>query len=184
MSGEIKERCIYCGGDVYYQSGQSLIKCSFCGHTLVTAKFENELASRKKAEEEHLQVREKLKKAEKDKQAADNRLFAALSDLDSLENAQGEIRDLLEALQADTASSSHVLRDMLQALMSGQNDAEQKLQMLLYFSDRLLKSQDDVLMKVQTQSEMIGQLYSLEMDAQKRQNLANEFMLWMQSSHA
>ncbi len=183
MSGEIKERCIYCGGEVLYHSGESLIKCGWCGQTLVVAKFENELTRLKEAEAEHAQVREKLKKAEKDKQAADNRLFAALSDLDSLENAQGEIRDLLGALKADTTGSSHVLGEMLRTLMSGQKDSEHKLQLLSHLSDSLLKSQNDILMKVQTQSEIIGQLYSLEMDAQERQTLANEFMLWTQSSH-
>ena len=35
--------------------------------------------------------------------------------------------------------------------------------------------------KIQAQSEIISQLYALEMDAQKRQQLANDFMIWMQN---
>ena len=64
MATKIKERCIYCGGDVYYHGGESLIKCEWCGQTLVVAKFENELIRMKEAEEEHALVKEKLAEAE------------------------------------------------------------------------------------------------------------------------
>ena len=181
MAEKIKERCIFCGGDVYYRSGEQLVKCSLCGHTLKTAKFENELARIRKTEEENALVKEKLAEAEKEKQAADDRLFAALSNLDSMGNAQGEVLNLLQALKSESAQSSSVLADTLRILMSGQKDASHQLQFLKDLSERLLRSQDDLLIRAQTQNDIIMQLYSIEMDAQKRQELAGRFMLWMQN---
>ena len=180
----MKARCIYCGGDVYYQGGEQLIKCEWCGQTLVTAKFEHELARMKKTEEENAQIKEKLAQAEKEKQAADDRLFAALSNLDSLGEAQGELADLLSVMKVDAVEQTDVLTFLLKTLLSGQKDAASQLQLLRYVSDRLVQSQDDILTKVQTQSEIIGQLYQMEMDAGERQKLASDFMLWMQESHA
>ena len=184
MPEMMKARCIYCGGDVYYQGGEQLIKCEWCGQTLVTAKFEHELARMKKTEEENAQIKEKLAQAEKEKQAADDRLFAALSNLDSLGEAQGELADLLSVMKVDAVEQTDVLTFLLKTLLSGQKDAASQLQLLRYVSDRLVQSQDDILTKVQTQSEIIGQLYQMEMDAGERQKLASDFMLWMQESHA
>ena len=77
MAEKMKQRCIYCGGDIYYRGSEQLVKCSLCGHTLIVAKFENEIARMKKTEEENAIVKEKLAEAEKEKQAAEGRLSAA-----------------------------------------------------------------------------------------------------------
>lgn len=181
MADQIKQRCIYCGGDIYYQGSEQLVKCELCGHTLIVAKFENEIARMKKIEEENALVSQQLEEAEKEKQAADNRLFAALSGMESLENTQDDILNLLKVMKGDSEEQTHVLGDVFHTLMSGQKDADRQLQLLQGLSDRILKSQDDMLMKVQTQSEVVGQLFAIEMDVQKRQKLANDFMLWMQN---
>ena len=177
----MKERCIYCGGDIYYQESMQLVKCDWCGQTMVVAKFENELARRKKTEEENAQIKEKLAQTEKEKQAADDRLFAALSNLDSIENAQGDTLALLQALRSEAAGDADVLSSMLCTLLSGQKDADSQLQLLQTVSDRILGSQNDALAKIQAQSEIISKLYAMEMDAGKRQQLANDFMIWMQN---
>ena len=62
---QYKERCIYCGSDVYYTGTESLIKCGMCGHTLVVAKFENELAKMNAAIEEGEAAKRELEAAEK-----------------------------------------------------------------------------------------------------------------------
>lgn len=181
MEAKMKERCIYCGGDIYYQESMQLVKCDWCGQTMVVAKFENELARRKKTEEENAQIKEKLAQTEKEKQAANDRLFAALSNLDSIENAQGDTLDLLQALRSEATGDADVLSSMLCTLLSGQKDADSQLQLLQTVSDRILGSQNDALAKIQAQSEIISKLYAMEMDAGKRQQLANDFMIWMQN---
>ena len=69
MAEKMKQRCIYCGGDIYYRGSEQLVKCSLCGHTLIVAKFENEIARMKKTEEENAIVKEKLAEAEKGEKA-------------------------------------------------------------------------------------------------------------------
>ena len=74
MNGQKKERCIYCGSDVYYTGTESLIRCGKCGHTLVVAKFENELARMNQAIEESEKAKRALDAAEREKQEAQARL--------------------------------------------------------------------------------------------------------------
>ena len=140
MTEKRKARCIYCGGDVYYHSGQQLIKCEWCGQTLMTAKFENELIRMKKTEEENALVKKQLARAEKEKQAADDRLFAALSSL-------GEIRDEQDALGK-----------VLHVLTNGQNEALQNLQFLQDMSAKLVSSQDDIFARMGVMQEIAEHL--------------------------
>ncbi len=58
MESRIKERCIYCGGDVFYYSGEPLAKCKWCGQTLAAAKFENELLRMQKTEQENTLIKQ------------------------------------------------------------------------------------------------------------------------------
>ena len=181
MEAKIVEKCIYCGGEVIYDSSQELVRCEWCGQTLMVARFESEIASRKKTEEENVLIRQKLAQTEKEKQAADDRLFSALSGLSSLDQAQGETLELLKILKSESSDHTNVLGNMLRTLLSGQKDADSQLQLLQTVSDRILGAQNDALAKIQAQSEIISQLYSMEMDAGKRQQLANNFMIWMQN---
>ena len=162
MDTRIKERCIYCGGDVYYHGSEQLVKCEWCGHTLVVAKFENELARMKKTEEENVLIRRKLAEAEKEKQAADDRLFAALTSLGEIQNEQD------------------VLGKILNALSGGQGEALDRLEFLQWVSSQLLNSQDDVFARVAVIPEMAAQLQRMDMDAQQSQSVMNDFMSWIQ----
>ena len=162
MDTRIKERCIYCGGDVYYHGSEQLVKCEWCGHTLVVAKFENELARMKKTEEENVLIRRKLAEAEKEKQAADDRLFAALTSLGEIQNEQD------------------VLGKILNALSGGQGEALDRLEFLQWVSSQLLNSQDDVFARVAVIPEMAAQLQKMDMDAQQSQSVMNDFMSWIQ----
>ena len=86
MDHQMKERCIYCGGDVYYTGKEKLIKCEWCGQTLVVAKFENELAKMNAALEEGEAAMHALEAAQREKKAADDRLFGMLSALDQMQD--------------------------------------------------------------------------------------------------
>ena len=163
MTEKRKARCIYCGGDVYYHhSGQQLIKCEWCGQTLMTAKFENELIRMKKTEEENALVKKQLARAEKEKQAADDRLFAALSSL-------GEIRDEQDALGK-----------VLHVLTNGQNEALQNLQFLQDMSAKLVSSQDDIFARMGVMQEIASHLQQIDMNVQERQSVMNDFIAWSQ----
>ena len=166
MAEKIKQRCIYCGGDIYYHGGEQLVKCKWCGHTLVTAKFENEMARIRETEKENELVKKQLANAEKEKQAADDRLFAALSSL-------GEIR-----------GEQDVLGKMLHILTGGQGEAQQQLQFLHGISERLVNSQDDIFARMAVMQEIAAHLQQIDMDAQERQTAMNEFMLWSQQVQA
>ena len=162
MIEKMKARCIYCGGDVYYHSGQQLIKCEWCGQTLMTAKFENELIRMKKTEEENALVKKQLARAEKEKQAADDRLFAALSSL-------GEIRD-----EQDT------LGKILHVLAADQGEELENLQFMKDIAAKLVSSQEDIFARMSTMQEIAAHLQQIDMDAQKRQSVMNDFVSWSQ----
>lgn len=162
MESKIKERCIYCGGDVYYQGDESLIKCDWCGETIPVMKFQGEMTRMKKAEKENTLIRDQLAEAEKEKEAANDRLFAALSDL-------GQIRD-----DQDT------LGKVVHLLTEGQGDALQGLEFLKGVSEKLVSSQNDIFAKVSVIQEIAGQLQKIDMAEQERQSVMNDFMLWSQ----
>ena len=162
MESRIKERCIYCGGDVFYYSGEPLVKCKWCGQTLAAAKFENELLRMQKTEEENTLIKQKLEDAENEKKAADDRLFAVLSDL-------GEIRD-----------EQDVLGKTLHLIAEGQGDALQSLEFLKGISERLINSQNDIFAKMDVMQDIRMQLQKMNIAEDERQSAMNEFMLWSQ----
>ena len=162
MDTKIKERCIYCGGDVYYHGDESLIKCDWCGQTVPVMKFQGEMTRIKKTIEENAQIKEQLKVAEKEKQAANDRLFAALSDL-------GQIRD-----EQDT------LGKVVHKLTEGQGDALQSLEFLKGVSERLINTQNDIFGRMGVMQEIGMQLKKNGMADQEFQSVMNEFMMWSQ----
>ncbi len=148
MDQKIKERCIYCGADVYYKGEQVLLKCGMCGHTIAVAKFECELMKLKTAEEEGRKAREALKAAELEKQKAQDRLHGALDELSNIQSFQAEEIDslakialdisdnkeqqsammmLLHSVQEASADEHETLGRLLQALTKGQQSDDEKL---------------------------------------------------------
>ena len=160
----IKERCLYCGGDVYYHSRQKLIKCEWCGETIYTVKFENVLVLMQETEEENAQIKQQLAKAEKENETANDRLFSALS-------ALGQIRD-----------DQDVLGQMLHLLTGNQNDALGSLQFLKEISKRLIGSQNDIFARMTVVQDIASQIQKIDMDAQERQTVMSQFMLWSQQT--
>ncbi len=160
METRIKERCIYCGGDIYYNSGEQLVKCSWCGEALITAKFENEITRMKQTREENALVKEKLEKAEAEKVAADKRLFATLSSLKQIQSGQ------------DT------LGKVLHLIAGKQGDAVQQLKLLHSISEQLVSSQNDSLAFVDVLQEIRKLLQNFEMDVNGQREFMNEFMIW------
>ena len=117
MKDQIKERCIYCGGDVYYKGNEQLIKCSLCGHSLVVAKFENELSKMKKAADEGKEAQKALDKAKQEKQAADHRRFRVLAALDRMEDLRSETKENFGDL-ASAMEDNYVLQQAVRDLLS------------------------------------------------------------------
>ena len=162
MATRIKERCIYCGGEVYYQGGEPPIKCDWCGQTIPVMKFQGEMTRMKKTEEENALIKQQLETAQKEKQAADDRLFAALSDL-------GEIRD-----------EQDILGKTLHLLTEGQGDALQSLEFLKGISEKLVNSQNDIFAKMDVMQAIRNQLQKMDMAEHERQSVMNEFVTWSQ----
>ena len=165
MAYEIKERCIYCGGDIYYEAGVKLVKCKWCGETLKTSKFDSELARIQQIEEENELVKQQLAQAEKEKQATNDRLFSALSSLSEIKNDQD------------------ILGKMLHTLTSGQTHALQNLQDLKSISDRLIDSQNDLCAQLGVMQDITALLQKMGMDSQEQKNIMNDFMQWSQQIH-
>ena len=202
MDQKIKERCIYCGADVYYNGEEVLLKCGMCGHTLVVARFECELMKMKEAEAEKEKARQALEAAEQEKQQAQKRLHNALEALSNIQCFQAEEIDslakialdvsdnkeqqsammtLLQSIKEASEDEHETLGKLLQALTRGQQSDDEKLAVLQNIAAKILASQDNAMAKVQAQSEIVTRLYSMEMEAMERQRLANDFMLWIQN---
>ena len=162
MTAKIKERCIYCGGDVYYHGSEKLIKCEWCGQTINTTKFESYLIRIQETEDESILIKQQLAEAEKEKQAADNRLFSALSSLGQIQNDQD------------------ILGKMLHTLTKKQEDAQQSLQFLKDISKRLVDSQNDIFARMGVIQDIGSRLQKIDMNEQERQSVMNEFILWSQ----
>ncbi len=165
MNNQIKERCIYCGADVYYNGSEQLIKCGMCGHTLVVAKFENEIAKMNAALKEGEAAKRALEEAEKEKQAVGDRLLGTLSDLDQIRDEQD------------------ILGRLMHTLAENQDDAAGRLVFLQNLSERMLKAQDNVFEKMSVMQEIAAQLQRVEMDGHEREALMNDFMIWSQQAH-
>ncbi len=164
MTSQLKERCIYCGADVYYNGSEQLIKCGMCGHTLVVAKFENELAKMNAALEEGEAAKRALEEAEKEKQAAGDRLFAALSSLEGLQDGQN--------------TGLLVLRKIADA----QEDAGDRLAVLHDLSERIVNSQDDIFNQLEMQKEIASRLQVMDLKAEESRQLMNDFVRWCQNA--
>ena len=162
---QIKERCIYCGSDVYYTGTETLIKCGMCGHTLVVAKFENELAKMNAALEEGEQARKDLAEAEKARQDAEARLRDAIGHLDEITEGQD------------------VLSRLMQSVMAGQDAAEDKITSLQSISERILKGQGDLFEGMNILGEIKDRLNNIGMDANATQAYAKDFITWFQDIH-
>ena len=179
MSDIDQGKCSRCGAPVFYHIGDTLVKCEYCNQLNKVVEFESELARIHKIKEDHKLVKQKLKIAEQEKKAANDRLFDALSDLNSLKGKQRDIRDLLKALKEDTANGNDTISNIFKALVSGQKSVDGKLELLQNLSNDLLKSQEDVNVRLQTQNEIIDRLNELKMNDKRRQQLQNDFREWI-----
>ncbi len=115
MQEKWKERCIYCGGDVYYQSSRQLVKCEWCGHTLATAGFENELARMKAAVEEGEQAKRDLAAAEAAEQEARQRLNQVLSNFVEIGSSQKSEEELVQGIGASQKREEELIREIRDA---------------------------------------------------------------------
>ena len=166
MIQQIKERCIYCGSDVYYSGCNILIKCGLCGHTLTVSKFENELARMQQAIEEGEQAKRELDDAKKAQREAETRLFETVETLDDLGKGQA------------------VLSKLIESVISGQGSAADKLEQVQELAARILKSQGDIFGGMSILGEMKEQLRTIGMSEQESKAFARDFVDWVQNIHA
>ena len=200
MHDLIKDRCIYCGGDAYFQSGVSLIKCEWCGQTLVITQFENELNRMKEAIREGEEAKAALETARREKQEANERLFSVINMLDDInmsqekeealiskisdtfsdsEQTQEAMLGLLHSLHSGAAKEDTIL-DLLSTLSETRSEAGQKLDVMREISKDILASQGDLAAKLQMQSDVVKQIQSLTIDTAKKQELIHDFIAWSQ----
>ena len=201
MGENNKERCIYCGADVYYTVDQKMIRCNHCGHTLVVAKFENELNKIEAEAREAKVVKEALKAAEKEKQEADARLLRTLSSLHGIEasqksqeaitsqiqkdfadhaETQNALLNIVNTLQTNTTEGQETINKLLLELLRGQEGAQERVSMLQDLAQQIIQSQGDMVSRLQMQAEIASRLKSVEMSNSARDKLLNDFIVWSQ----
>ena len=201
MHDLVKDRCIYCGSDIFFDGGKLLIKCEMCGHTLVITQFENELNRMKEAIREGEEAKAALETARQEKQEANERLFSVINVLDDIsmsqekeevlirqirdafsdnEQTQKAMLDLLHSLHSDAAREDTLL-SILSTLSEARSEAGQKLNVMQGISKEILESQDDLAAKLQMQSDVVKQIQALAIDTDKKQDLVREFIAWSQN---
>ena len=162
---QIKERCIYCGSNVYYTGTDTLIKCSMCGHTLIVAKFENELAKMNAAIEEGEAAKKALVEAEKARQEAQAHLLETIDSLDV------------------TREDQDVLSQLMRSVMTGQETTEGKLIHVQNLSERILKNQGNLFEGMIILGEIKELLQGIGMDMKETQDFASRFVDWFREIH-
>ena len=181
--------CIYCGCDVYYEEGASLVKCTACGENIAVASFLNEQIRLQKVQEEAEQAKRDLADAIQAKETAEKRTFQAVSQLENLSAGQKEqksalqkilsefqvnkedrdaVFSLLRAIRGEQGSQGDALTELAVAVMQGQETAEGKLEALQRISEMLQKSQMDI----------IGLAGLLKTGTEKTNQLISQILLW------
>lgn len=207
MQEKQKGRCIYCGGEVLYDSGdsgRSLVRCDWCGQTLAVAGFENELTRMKAAIAEGEQAKKDLAAAKEAEQEARQRLNQVLTGFDELSASQkheeetaeqikaafaedavvqSAMMDLLAAIRTEAADGRDVLGDLLGALTRGQQDAGLRLTALQNLSGEILKAQKDFGAQLSLQTEIYNRLQAAGADIKKSQELLQSLMAWFQTAN-
>lgn len=198
----LKEHCICCGAELVFEQNLTMIKCKFCGNTIETAGFQNELIHMKEALAQEEQIKHDLDAVLLEKEEAQERLNAAFSDLETIRQEQvseeGRFSDiaknleqdrrrqdallnLARAIQREDDHEESVLRNLLQTMTAGQNSASDKIAVLQELSSAMLKAQLEDEDKGAQIGNVINKIYSLQIDQQEKGKLALDFMSWMQS---
>ena len=113
---KIKVRCICCSGDLYFESGQQLVKCAFCGETMAVTDFDSELARMNAAIEEGEQAKRALAAAEQEKESAEKRLGQAMSSLEGIFTSQKNTDQVLAKISRDFSKEKEAQKDMRELL--------------------------------------------------------------------
>ena len=201
MESKIKERCIYCDGDVLYDGCEQLVKCQWCGKTFAVAKFENELAKMNAALEEGEAAKKALKNAELERDRAKEKLGKAIDALDGIQMSQRnadkaltriaadftqnkeeqrEMKNLLTALRGQVNDEGNMLSQLLEMVSHGQLDGREKLDTLQLLSESVLNNQDNMLAAMAVLPTISEKL---DMNMQQQNQLAGTFMTWFQNVH-
>ena len=201
MVQQRKEECICCGADIYYCSGQTLIKCEKCGHTLQITQFESELNRMKDALEEGQQTRRKLETATKERDEFLKKLQEVLKDLGETEESQiradqeyqhitgflseneeiqSAVTTLMQEIRQKKSDRNDTFAEYLRSLMAGQEDVSAILSFLQETAERIHASQKNEQQRGQVLGDMLAKIYTMQVDMQKKQQLTFNLMGWMQ----
>ena len=99
MENLLLGKCWYCGSEITYQDGASMVKCPVCGETLAVAEFLNEQIRIRKALEEGKRAAEDLKAAEAAKKEAEQKLQETVAEIGKTNDAHAQQEKLLEELR-------------------------------------------------------------------------------------
>ena len=195
---KMKERCPFCGGEIFFEAGQELVRCEWCGQTSQTAKFESESMRIHAALEEGEQAKEKLAEAEKEKEKAQKRLNQAMESLDGIyasqkkadqaldriardfsqnREEQRNMKALLSAIRGKVNGGEDTLSKLLEMVGKGQQNAGEKLEALQTLSETVLQNQDNMFAAMAVLPQITAKL---DMNAKQQQELVGEFMSWFQ----
>ena len=195
---KLKERCPFCGGEIFFEVGQELVRCEWCGQTSQTAKFESESMRIHAALEEGEQAKAAVAAAQQEKEKAQERLNKALESLGGIyasqkkadkaleqisrefsseKEARRNMKELLSAMQGKIGSGENTLTKLLNMVGKRQQDAGEKLEILQTISETVLQNQDNMFAAMAVLPQITAKL---DMNAKQQQELAGEFMSWFQ----
>lgn len=165
MAIQYQEKCTWCGGRVYYSDSDHLVKCRFCGNTMVVADF---LRVRQRIEQQLAEgedARRALSAALEEKNQAQAALAAAVQALDTIQESQADqgekldsilsgqqvdqaarenLRELVSALQSSQDSGQDYLCRLMNSVAAGRETAEEKLTAVTELAGQLLSNQEDI----------------------------------------
>ena len=136
MTYQYLEHCIYCGSEVLLTGEETLVKCTRCGRTLVAAEFESRIAAMQAASEKEETLKQELESIRKAKEAADERLFSALSTLDRMDRAGEDASKTLAGMEADIMKLYREQKSLTEKADALQRKAEETNEALTQFQSR------------------------------------------------
>ncbi len=202
MIQEFKERCTYCGGEIIYKPGDSLLKCPRCGNTLEVVKFEREWNRLMAAAERGSQDRKELADTKAENTVLRQQLEQTVRSLGSMEltqesargiysrmqeqfegnvQVQSAIQRLTDVMLEKSQEGKDVLTDFTKAVLADQEEAEKSLKYLQQTANQLVTAAGDLSATSRVSGEMFGRIFTMQMDMQKKNQLMTDLMSWLQN---
>lgn len=198
MNNMFVGKCWNCRTNISYQDGETQVKCPSCGGILAVANFLNEQIRIETIRKEKQEALHNLQKAEAEKNAAEQRLYQAITSLSSIETTQAEhisllrklqegqaldktqldgLRQLAEGLLNSQNKSNDFISSLYKHIIEGQTTAENILSALQNVTNQLLSSHTNLGSK----TEEIARY--LKTDSEEKVKILDDLTSWLQNTH-